>query len=291
MRTVSSGAQADSHRVQAGAHVASTQDTATESRPLLYEVTGHGDPVVLVPGSLTGWASWISHTERLATSHMVVRVQVRNVELVEAGMPIPGTYGVATEREGLRATVDALGLDRFDLVGWSLGGAVSLAFAFAWPERVRTLTLIEPAALWMLRESGHAPATLAAEEAADRALGGRVITIDDLTAFLVRAGLGQPDADFASHPRWPIMVRNRQALSTNVAEWEHTESPERLRALQVPILIVRGTETSELLGAVVDAVVATAPQVTLLELPGGHACHIEQIDRFLEALETHLGQG
>jgi len=30
------------------------------------------------------------------------------------------------------------------------------------------------------------------------------------------------------------------------------------------------------------------PQGRLLELPGGHASHIENIDRFLEELDTHI---
>jgi pimeloyl-ACP methyl ester carboxylesterase len=241
-----------------------------------------------MPGTLTGWASWVTPAERLAHHHRVVRAQARVIELVEAGMPIPGTYGIPMEREALRATVDALGLDRIDLAGWSLGGGVALAFALAYQERVRTLTLIEPAALWLLRATGYDAATLDTAEAGDRALAGKAITIDDLKGVLVYAGLGQPGADFEAHPRWPIMVRNRQAISTLYAEWDEQESIERLRTLDVPILAVKGTETSELLGAIVDGLVATAPRVTLLELPGGHACHLEQMDRFLNEMEAHL---
>jgi len=51
---------------------------------------------------------------------------------------------------------------------------------------------------------------------------------------------------------------------------------------------VGGTETSELPFAIVDGPVAMAPRVTLLELPGGHACRLEQMDRFLDAMEVHL---
>jgi pimeloyl-ACP methyl ester carboxylesterase len=244
-----------------------------------------------MPGTLTWWVAWGAPAERLAAPHRVVRAQARVIELVEAGMPIPASYGIPMEREALRSTVDALGLDRFDLAGWSLGGGVSLSFALAYPERVRTLTLIEPAALWLLRATGYDAATLDAAEAGDRALAGKQVTIDDLKAFLVYAGIGAPGTDFEAHPRWPIMARNRQAISTLSAEWDERESVERLRTLDVPILAVKGTETSELLGAIVDALAATAPRVTLLELPGGHACHLEQLDRFLEALEAHLSRG
>ncbi len=38
------------------------------SNTLLHEVTGQGDPIVLVPGGLSGWLSWIPFAERLSKS-------------------------------------------------------------------------------------------------------------------------------------------------------------------------------------------------------------------------------
>ena len=124
--------------------------------PLLHEVTGQGKPIVLVPGILSGWLSWIPFAERLSKERNVIRVQLRSIELAEAGEPFPDDYGTCTEREAPLATVDGLGLDSFDLAGWSYGGHVALAFALEYLERVRTLTLIEPEASWILRKTGHA---------------------------------------------------------------------------------------------------------------------------------------
>jgi pimeloyl-ACP methyl ester carboxylesterase len=207
------------------------------------------------------------------------------------GEPFPDDYGTLTEREALRATVDGLGLDSFDLAGWSYGGQVALAFALEYPERVRTLTLIEPEASWILRETGHVADALAKAEAYDRSLSGREITVDDLKDFLVRAGLGAPGDDFESLPSWPVWVRNRQVLSTIGTIHEYTDSLQRLRALEIPILTVKGTDTTEQDAAVVDDLAATAPRVRLLELPGGHASHIENIDRFLDELTRHTATG
>lgn len=222
-------------------------------RPLLHDVTGQGNPIVLVPGTLTGWASWVTHAERLSVDRQVIRVQLRNVELAEAGMQVPASYGVRAEVDGLLATVDDLELDRFDLAGWSLGGLVSLAFAMDYPERVRTLTLVEPAAVWVLRALGHNDPSLAAEEASDRELAGRQVTIADLKRFLVRAGIGDELTDFEAHPRWPLMVRNRQVLSTVATIWEYPGSLERLRALDIPTLVVRGTQSATSDRAIVES--------------------------------------
>jgi len=256
-------------------------------RVLLHEVKGQGEPIVLVPGGLSGWLSWIPHAERLSKERMVVRVQLRSVELAEAGEPFPEDYGIPTEREALLATVDELGLESFDLAGWSHGGLVSLAFALVYPERVRTLTLIEPGAFWILRETGHASDALAGAEADDRLFTGRKIAVDDLKDFLVRAGLGEPGDDFESLPPWPVWVRNRQVLSIFGTLWDYTDSLERLRTLDIPVLAVRGTDTTELEAAVVDDLVATVPRGRLLELPGDHASHIQNMDRFLDELDRH----
>lgn len=269
----------------------STSGTTTDTRPLLHDVTGDGEPIVLVPGILSGWLSWIPFAERLSKERMVVRVQLRGVELAGAGEPFPDDYGTLTEREALLATVDELGLDSFDLAGWSYGGHVALAFALEYPARIRSLTLIEPEASWILRETGHAKDVLARNEDYDRSFTGREITVQDLKDFLVRAGFGAPGDDFESLPPWPVWVRNRRVLSTVGTIHDYTDSLDRLRALDIPVLAVNGTDTTEQDAAVVDDLVATVPHARLLELPGDHACHIENIDLFLEALNTHLLEG
>ena len=257
-------------------------------KALLHEVKGQGEPIVLVPGVLSGWLSWIPHAERLSKERMVVRVQLRSIELAEAGDPFPDDYGTLTEREALLATVDELGLDSFDLAGWSYGGLISLAFALEYPERLRTLTLIEPEAPWILRETGHAADTVAGNKAYDRSLMGREITVNDLKDFLVRAGLGASGDDFESLPSWRVWVRNRQVLSTIGTIHDYTDSLDRLRTLDIPVLAVKGTDTTEQDAAVVHDLVATVPRGRLLELPGGHASHIENTDSFLEELDTHI---
>jgi pimeloyl-ACP methyl ester carboxylesterase len=259
-----------------------------QTHPLLSDVAGHGDPIVLVPGGVSGWLSWIPHAARLSEHRMAVRVQLRSVELAEAGEPYPSDYGTLTEREALRATVDALRLDRFDLAGWSYGAHVALAFTLAYPERVRTLTIIEPPAVWVSRESGHSSPELAASERFDRSMAGRTITVDDLKGFLVRAGFGQPGDDFEAMPSWATWVRNRQVVSANHTIWDYTDSLDRLRVLDVPVLAVKGTQTTADLAAIVDDIVTAVPDATLLELPGDHACHLQNFDRFLDELEAHL---
>jgi hypothetical protein len=44
-----------------------------EPRILRHDVKGEGEPIVLVPGGLTGWLSWIPHQERLSGRYRAIR--------------------------------------------------------------------------------------------------------------------------------------------------------------------------------------------------------------------------
>jgi pimeloyl-ACP methyl ester carboxylesterase len=66
----------------------------------------------------------------------------------------PSGYSLETEVEGIRRVADDAGFDTFHLVGYSAGGASSLAFASRDPERLRSLVLMEPA--WAGR-TGQSP--------------------------------------------------------------------------------------------------------------------------------------
>lgn len=57
----------------------------------------------------------------------------------------PAGFSLATEVAGIARTADQAGFERFHLAGYSGGGAASLAFAAAHPERLLSLALMEPA--------------------------------------------------------------------------------------------------------------------------------------------------
>lgn len=57
----------------------------------------------------------------------------------------PTGYGLETEVEGIARAALKSGFDQFHLVGYSGGGAASLAFASTYPDRLLSLALLEPA--------------------------------------------------------------------------------------------------------------------------------------------------
>jgi len=87
-------------------------------------VEGEGEPIVLVPGGLTGCISWEPHAKRLTATRKVIRVQLLNVEYGLENRPLPPGYSLRTEAGALKATLDeAVPNGPLDIVAWSFGAA------------------------------------------------------------------------------------------------------------------------------------------------------------------------
>ena len=260
-----------------------------EPRVLTHEIKGDGEPVVLIPGGLTGWVSWIPHAERLSARWRTIRVQPIHNELGSAGRRGDPGYTAETERESLRMTLDALGIEAAHFAGWSGGGKALIEFALAYPERVRTLTLLEPAAYWILEQLGEATPDVERGNAFIHGLFGKEVTEDDLAAFLEAAGLASSKEEARSDPYWERAVPHRMALSWFSEDLLGSRrSIQELANIGCPVLLVKGSVTTDAEKHLVDVLAKRLPDATVLELPGDHASHIQSIDAFLVAFERHL---
>jgi 3-oxoadipate enol-lactonase len=103
-----------------------------------YDRAGAGDPVLLVMGLATPRIGWFPQFNALAQSYDVTSFDNRGVgeTLFEGSWTVPD---MANDAVGL---ADALGYDRFHLVGISMGGMISQELVLKHPGRVRSLTLI-----------------------------------------------------------------------------------------------------------------------------------------------------
>ncbi|MGX1881578.1 alpha/beta fold hydrolase [Streptomyces sp. NPDC055287] len=97
-------------------------------------------PVVLLHGRSGNSADWTHIAERLAATRRVYAPDLRGHGMSDW----PGSYTYPQMCDDARAFLDALGLDRADIVGHSMGGAVALLVAQRYPERVGRLVLEDP---------------------------------------------------------------------------------------------------------------------------------------------------
>jgi pimeloyl-ACP methyl ester carboxylesterase len=262
-----------------------------EARVLEHDWSGDGDPpLVLLPGGLTGWQSWLPLVPPLSADRRVVRMQpICNAEGL-AGRPGVPDYDADVERESFELTLEAAGVSEMHLVGWSNGGRMALDFALAFTERIRTLTLIEPPAYWLVADEDESARTFHEYLAG---CAGRELTDEDLIEFLVRVGLGTADTDFKALPQWDFWSSCRQCLSWGGELMIRSSASgiEGFEHLDVPTLLIRGRSTAPWLSSVVDLLMEGVPNATLVELDGGHACLLESSEEFVAALSHHVDSG
>jgi pimeloyl-ACP methyl ester carboxylesterase len=96
------------------------------------------DPLLLLCGSAHSYALWTEFAQALAVRHRVICYDYRGIGNSERGR---GPLSVAGLAEDAAALLDVLGIERFHVLGWSLGSAVAQELALAHPERVGGLVL------------------------------------------------------------------------------------------------------------------------------------------------------
>ena len=243
------------------------------------KVHGDGVPLLLVGGGLTGWASWEPFVETFESKgRQVIRLQLLSVQYGLENRILPQDYSIKMESRALKATLDSLGQNGpLDVIAWSFGGLTSLDFALDHPDRIRTLTLIEPPAFWILREQGKLDATM------QKISWSRdtTVTEDMLGEFLEFAGLMKPGTAPAEHPQWVKWLPFRQSLRNTSAVFDHRDDLDRLRLFSKPVLLVKGTGSSPNLHEIIHALHSLLPNSRLVEFPEGHAPHIVSRDQFL----------
>ncbi|HXV70896.1 MAG TPA: alpha/beta hydrolase [Acidimicrobiia bacterium] len=258
-------------------------------RLLEVDVVGDGEPLVLIPGGLTGWLSWIPHQERLSSRYRVIRVQPIHNELGSAGIKGDPSYNREIAVDSLLMTVDDLGIDRGHFAGWSAGGKGLLDFALVYPDRLITATLVEPAADWVLAAAGEVDREHDESTAFLDSLAGQDVTEDDLARFLHLAGFVDDPTRARLDPYWERAWPHRMTLSwlsDRLMGSDHSLAD--LAAVKCPVLLTKGTTTGRMERRVVDLLAQHLPDARVVELEGSHAHHIESIDRFLEVFEHHL---
>src|SRR5262249_15019862 len=106
---------------------------------LYYEVHGTGRPLVLLHGGLGAIEMFGPNLAALASRRQVIAVDLQgHGRTADIDRPLSAEL-VADD---IAALVKLLGLERTELVGYSLGGAVALQMAIRHPERVSRLVVV-----------------------------------------------------------------------------------------------------------------------------------------------------
>jgi len=116
-------------------------------------------PVVFLHAAAGSTAHWAAQLTHLRSQRRAVAIDLRGHG--ESDTPSAGDYRIASMAEDVTAVVDGLGIDRYVLVGHSMGGAVAASHAARHAERVAGLFLLDAASDGRLIPADQAEAMLA----------------------------------------------------------------------------------------------------------------------------------
>lgn len=197
----------------------------------------HAPPLLLIHGSGASGASWSPLVPALAGHHHVIRV-----DLPGCGQSPPAaSYDVPVQASRVAALLDDSGLRRVNVVGHSSGGYVATALAEQRPDLVGSLALIstgpsidaflpQPLILRVMLTPPFGPFVWSRRSDAMIRKG--------ISATLARP-VDIPD-DVVADLRGITYRAFRTVLRRNLAYITERNVPERLTALDVPVLAIFG---------------------------------------------------
>lgn len=241
--------------------------------------------VILLPGIiLPADLAYSALREQLPDWAEVV---VKDLEVYADGEP-PADYGLTHEIEGLLRAADATGFGRFHLVGYSGGGAVAFAFTAAYPERVESLALLEPA--WLGNDDigpGERRTRTELDEAAKLPAEARLA---EFIRIQLAPGVEPPSRPDGPAPDW-MRTRPTGIAAIMRAFAEGSVDAEVLRATDLPVYFALGGRSNpDFFGEMAERCREIFPDFTLEVFPARHhfdpphRIEPERLARSLEAL-------
>jgi len=106
---------------------------------IAFELDGQGEPLVLLMGLGGDHHAWDLLRPLLRRRHQLVLIDNRDAGLSSEAS---GGYGLGDMAADVLAVVDRLGMDRFHVLGASMGGAIAQHLALAAPQRIASMMLL-----------------------------------------------------------------------------------------------------------------------------------------------------
>lgn len=194
-------------------------------------------------------------------------------------------YSLDLEVDGLLSAADEAGFERFDLYGYSLGGAIALAATAAHPHRVASLAMFEPAPIRALNPNPdddamwvHVEEVMAMPpEQRQRAS----------SAMLLQPGVKAPEPPPGPPPPW---LEGRLGAFEPImrATWTYPLDLEALRAYSCPVWLGLGTLSNDTFQRQADALCGLWSQLRIEHFDGLHhllPAHRAEPGRIVEALQ------
>jgi 3-oxoadipate enol-lactonase len=246
---------------------------------LYYEITGKGEPLVLIHGSFGDRRFWGLQFMELSKKYKVLRYEVRGY----GRSALPDPEEAYRDCDDLNALMDFLKITKAHICGLSLGSIIAIDFALAYPDKCRSLIPVGPRVAGdatdeyknknsdsvraIIAKTTEIVRTKGAKEATnylwtgDHAMGKTVVTTRTRHALL-RMGY--------DYSWW-------RYLHTSKREQAFPMAIKKLHEIKIPTLVVTAEYDLELCKEVASMMAKEIPGAKLVSIKG--AGHIMNMDK------------
>jgi proline iminopeptidase len=273
--------------------------TTPDGLTLSYERRGSGPLLVCHPGGPGGSAAEFRDFAGLDDTFELLLFSPRGSH----GSDPADEYALASYVADVEALREHLGVEQLDLLGFSHGGIVAMAYAAAFRRRIRRLVLAATLAVWgdeaeaAMQEAIEArrekPWFAEAQRAIEAEQAGEFSSTEELVANV------QQQIPLYFH-RWEGNEKIGRELAAdfakaeplhyfNTVEFPTFDLRSRLRTIEAPTLVLVGDDDMIAGPVCADAMIAELQDVRCVTIPdSGHFLYIEQPEAFRAALTDFL---
>jgi pimeloyl-ACP methyl ester carboxylesterase len=250
---------------------------------LNFRKIGSGPPLVVLHGVFGSGDNWLTVSKAFADTHTVYLVDLRN----HGHSPWSDAFNYDLMAEDVYELAQNESLNKFVLLGHSMGGKVAMRFAQLYPQLLEKLIIVDiaprsykPHHQNIIDGFRAVPlATLAGRQEADTAMAKHIAEAD-VRQFLLKNLYRTPEGNFT----WRL---NLDAISQNISE-VGAELPAS-KEISTKTLFIAGANSKYIQAADEKDIHQRFSNVTIKSVPNaGHWVHAEQPVAFAATVNEFL---
>lgn len=251
------------------------------ARPFVHD-TGEGAPLLFLHAFPLDASQWDHQVAAMSGRYRCLRPDYWGCG---ASPPPVGEASLDAYADALVRALDALDVDRFNVVGASMGGYVAFALLRVAPERVLSLVL----------------ANTRATADSDEVRSGRLVlaetverdgSVESLVEPNVQRLLGE-HGRHEIHVTDPLRGRIRRCTPSGAAHCARAmaarpDSTPMLATIALPTLVIAGDADEVIPRADIDGLAGGIPGAQMVTMPCGHLANLEEPPLFTEEIRRFL---
>jgi len=243
---------------------------------LHYKEIGEGKPLVILHGLFGTSDNWQTHAKKLGEYYRVILVDQRN----HGHSPWSEDFTYKYLADDLERLILHLGIDKFTLIGHSMGGKTAMYYSQKYPTRLEKMVIVD---IGIKQYPMHHNEIIKGIKSLDlTTISSRSVAEQAMIPFVDSYGVRQ---FLLKNLYWVEKGKLAWRMNVDVLEREMEEILAPIPTIEVwtPTLFLRGAMSNYILDEDWDAIEEVFPDATLETIENaGHWVHSEQPEEFIE---------